>query len=97
MLHTVNKSPFLSGALESCLRFAQKDDPILFYEDGVYAAMSGTKVESLITDVIKEHPVYALRADLSARGIDSVIDGVNIVDYAGFVELVEQHKTNAWL
>ena len=29
MLHIVNKSQFMKGSLESCLRVAQKDDPVL--------------------------------------------------------------------
>jgi tRNA 2-thiouridine synthesizing protein B len=97
VLHIINKSPFLFSALDACLRFAKKGDPILLYEDGVYAASSGTKIESLMINVIKEHPVYALQADLKARGINNVIHGIEIVDYAGFVDLVEQHKVNSWV
>jgi tRNA 2-thiouridine synthesizing protein B len=97
MLHTVNKSPFVSNNLESCLKFAQKGEPILLYEDGVYAVMSGTRIESSMIGVIKNHPVYAIKADIKARGIDRVLEGVNIIDYTGFVELVEQHKVMAWL
>ena len=43
--------------------------------------------------------VYALSPDLEARGMkDKVIDGVKLVDYGGFVDLVAEHRTNqSWL
>jgi tRNA 2-thiouridine synthesizing protein B len=43
--------------------------------------------------------IYALASDLEARGMaDRVIDGVTVVDYAGFVDLVADHKTcQSWL
>ena len=42
---------------------------------------------------------YALSVDLEARGIaDRVMDGVTVVDYAGFVDLACEHdKVQAWL
>ncbi len=96
MLHLVNKSPFGSTSLESCLKFATKGAPILLFEDGIYGVVAGTALEAKIKDAMKDHPVYALKEDLMARGIDGVIDGVKTVDYPGFVELVEQHKTCTW-
>ncbi len=44
--------------------------------------------------------LYVLGPDLKARGMaeDRVIEGVEIVDYAGFVDLAATHdKVNAWL
>jgi tRNA 2-thiouridine synthesizing protein B len=43
--------------------------------------------------------VYALEPDLKARGVaDKVMDGVKLVDYAGFVDLACEHdKVQAWL
>jgi tRNA 2-thiouridine synthesizing protein B len=43
--------------------------------------------------------VYALDADLQARGVaDRVLDGVTVVDYGGFVDLVaEQSNCQSWL
>ena len=96
MLHTINKSPFSHQILNTCLRFAQSQEPILLYEDGVYAAMAGTELESFISEVINKHPVYALQADLKARGITNLISGIRTIDYTGFVELVEKHKVNGW-
>jgi tRNA 2-thiouridine synthesizing protein B len=93
----VNKSPLLHRNLETCLRVAPAGDPILLYEDGVYAAMpKGAAVEQTQAALAK-HPVYALSADLKIRGVNEVLPGVQIVDYDGFVALVEQHDVVPWL
>lgn len=97
MLHTVNKSPFQSNSLENCLRLLQQDDVILLLEDGVYAAAAGTAKSSLIERVVKQHRVYALEADLKARGLDRPIQGVQVAGYGDFVDLVERHPVHAWL
>lgn len=96
MLHLVNKSPFETMKLDDCLKYASKGTPILLYEDGVYGAMSGTALEEKIKGIMGDHDIYALKEDLAMRGIDKLIDGVKEVDYAGFVELVEEHKTASW-
>jgi tRNA 2-thiouridine synthesizing protein B len=40
--------------------------------------------------------VYVLKEDLMLRGVDNVMDGITQVDYAGFVDLVEENKTASW-
>ncbi len=97
MLHTINKSPFDTSTMETCFRFLQPGDPVLFIEDGVYAVQSGNRFEAGIGEVMKNNQVYALKPDLDARGIDSVTGGVRTVDYDGFVGLVEEHRMNSWL
>jgi len=100
MLYTINKSPLMFGNLKSVLRIAPAGDPILLYEDGVYAAVMGAASQDVIEQALGRHPVYALRADLEARGLvslNSLIDGIQVIDYGGFVELVEQHHVAPWL
>ena len=98
MLHTINKSPFQSKAFENSIRFIGSDDVILFYEDGVLAVKSDTIIEKILSSVIEQNiKVYALSSDLKARSIDSLVKGVNVIDYEGFVDLVESHKVNNWL
>ncbi|MBW8307087.1 MAG: sulfurtransferase complex subunit TusB, partial [Thiobacillus sp.] len=43
--------------------------------------------------------IYALGPDLAARGMAGrVLDGVNVVDYGGFVDLVAEHSNcQSWL
>jgi tRNA 2-thiouridine synthesizing protein B len=43
---------------------------------------------------------YVLGPDVSARGLDDtpLIDGINVVDYGGFVDLVVEHEVaQSWL
>ena len=97
MLYTINKSPLMFGNLKSVLRIAPEGDPMLLYEDGVYAAAKGAASEDLISQALATHPVYALKADLDARGLATLVDGIHVIDYDGFVELVEQHNVVPWL
>jgi len=100
MLHTVNKSPFEKSTFDSCLNHARPGDAVLLIEDGVYAAVKGTAVAGRVADMNGELSLYALGPDLSARGIKdaSLIDGISIVDYGGFVDLVAEHEVSqAWL
>ncbi|NTW83366.1 MAG: sulfurtransferase complex subunit TusB [Chlorobiaceae bacterium] len=97
MLHTINKSPFESNIIETCIRFIQPGDPILFIENGVYAVQAHNRFAMLIESVRKTNPIYALLPDLNARGVTTLIDGIKTVDYEGFVDLVEKHKVNNWL
>lgn len=100
LLHTVNKSPFEKRTLESCLRIAIDGSSILFLEDGVYAAMKGTSVEASVREAMGRHKIYALGPDVSARGLESanLIDGIELVDYAGFVDLAVAHdNVQSWL
>jgi len=97
MLHTINKSPFQNSALENCLRVARNGDVILLLEDGVYAAAVGTVKSSLIEQAVRRHAVYAIEADLKARGLDKLVKEVRIASYGDFVDLVEKHPVHAWL
>jgi tRNA 2-thiouridine synthesizing protein B len=97
MLYMVNKSPLMFGNLNSVLRIVPAGEPILLYEDGVYASVLGASSEPLVREALARHPVYALQADLEARGLASLVDGIQVVDYDGFVALVEQHHVVPWL
>ncbi len=100
MLHTVNKSPFERNTLSSCLRLAQKGSAVLLIEDGVYAAVAGTAVAEQISERMAELSFYVLGPDVTARGLGGtpLIEGVRVVDYEGFVDLVAEHDAaQAWL
>ncbi len=100
MLHTVNKSPFEGDALQSCFNHATAGSGILLLEDGVIAAMKGTKFSDAVAAKAKECKVYALGGDLKARGLaaDNVVDGITVVDYEGFVDAAIEHGTvQAWV
>ncbi len=100
MLHTVNKSPFERNSLEACINHALPKSAILMIEDGVYGVLTGTTVTDKVTIAGKTISLYVLGPDLAARGMceDNLIDGVQIIDYAGFVDLVtEFDNVQAWL
>ena len=99
MLHIVNKSPFEKTSLDSCLRLARPGSALLLIEDAVYAAARGNAAEPKIRQAVQTLKVYALAPDLEARGMkDAAIDGIELVDYGGFVDLVAGHKAvQSWL
>lgn len=100
LLHTVNKSPFERNSLESCLRLAASGSAVLLIEDAVVGAIAGTSFEGKIKEAMADKSVSVLGPDLAARGFEEskLIEGVKVVDYAGFVDLsTENDAVQAWL
>ena len=100
MLHLVNKSPFDRNALDSCLRLATAGSSVLLLEDGVYAALNKATSAEAVKQRMDDMTFYVLGPDVSARGLDDtpLIDGINVVDYGGFVDLVVEHEVaQSWL
>lgn len=99
-LHTVNKSPFERLTLQSCIGHLLPGDTVLMIEDGVIGARKGSSAAAAVAGALKSAKVCVLGPDLAARGMrpDQIIDGITVVDYAGFVDLVTSHdRTHAWL
>ena len=99
-LHIINKSPFERNSLDTCLRLAKQGSAILLIEDGIYAAQKNTAVGDKVAAATGKYTLYALTPDLEARGIgkDEIIDGISLVDYAGFVQLTtECSGVQSWL
>lgn len=100
MLHIVNKSPFERNSLASCLGHALAGDSVLLIEDAVVGAVDRSDFAEQIKTALADKAVYALSNDLAARGIQEsrVITGVQLIDYAGFVDLtINNEKTQSWL
>ena len=100
ILHTVNKSPFEKDSLDTCIAHALDGSAVLLIEDGVYAAASGTAVEPRIRGAMGRLNFHVLANDCKARGLgeDTLIDGIESVDYAGFVDLAVSHdNVQSWL
>ncbi len=96
MLHLVNKSPYDGSSLNTATSIMQNGDTLLLIEDGVYGAVKAGKAAPLL----EGHSVSVLGPDLAARGIteDKLADGINVIDYAGFVDMVEANdKVQSWL
>ena len=99
-LHTVNKSPFQTQTLLSCLNHCKDGDAVLMIEDGVYGGMAGTGLSEIVAAKAGSVSLHVLTPDLNARGIDpsKLLDAVETVDYSGFVDLVAKHdRTQSWL
>jgi tRNA 2-thiouridine synthesizing protein B len=92
-----NQSPLTTKKFQSLIKIASAGDPILLYEDGVISAMEGTAASNEVTVALTNHPIYALSPDLEARGIKHVIPGIQLVDYDGFVGLVEKDNVVPWI
>ncbi len=100
ILHIVNKSPYERNNLISCLRLAKAGAGLILIEDGVVAATEGGKFSAVLKDAMKDIKVSVLGPDLDARGIsrDKVIEGIDVVDYGGFVDLVAEYDVpQSWL
>ncbi len=99
-LHTINKSPFDRNSFATCLAHANVGDAILMIEDGVVGARKGTTFAPALAAKLSSCAIYALGPDLAARGMkpEDVLEGVKLVDYAGFVDLAgEKARVCAWL
>lgn len=77
-LHILNKLPG-HPAFESCLSSVASEDALLLTENGV-TALTGK-------GLALECHVYALSADLQARGINMDGTGANAIDYDEMVSL----------
>jgi tRNA 2-thiouridine synthesizing protein B len=101
MLHIVNKSPFENNAFSTCMQYAQAGSAVLLIEDGIYAALQGTSFAANLAEILGSGvSFYVLGPDMSARGMQNkpLIEGVSVVDYAGFVDLVAANNTaQSWL
>jgi len=96
MLHLVNKSPYENGNLNTASTIMKSGDALLLIEDAVYGAVKNGKASAMLAG----HTVSVMGPDLAARGIteDKLADGITVVDYAGFVDLVEKNdKVQSWL
>ena len=96
LLHIVNKSPYEKNSLSTAAGYCKDGDTLLLIEDGVYAAMKGGSAAASLDGL----DVAVMGSDLAARGIaeDKLVDGISVIDYAGFVDLVEaKDSTQSWL
>lgn len=95
ILHTLHRSAWLSD-VSALLRVCKEGDALLLLQDGVTAAIAGSRfLESLRNAPIT---VYALKEDIDARGLSGQIsDSVVRVDYTDFVRLAVKHPSQmAW-
>ncbi len=93
LLYTIKRSPFISRDLEHVLEVARTGSHILLVQDAVLAAAvtdENRQWLERLTDAGVN--VHALREDITARGIKALLPGVDVVDYGGWVDLVERFQ-----
>nr|AFI78396.1 intracellular sulfur oxidation protein DsrH [uncultured bacterium ws101A12] len=99
-LHTVNKSPFSTQTLLSCLNHCKDGDAVLMIEDGVYGALASSGLADAVRAKAGSVSLYVIVGDAEARGIagGKLLSEVTGIGYDGFVDLVAEHdRTQAWL
>jgi tRNA 2-thiouridine synthesizing protein B len=99
-LHTINKSPFERSTMASCLNHVLDGDSVLMIEDAVVGARKGTMIADGLRNRQRTCALYVLGPDLAARGLkpEDLIEGITVVDYAGFVDLAARNRrVCAWL
>lgn len=91
MLHTLHCSAWQTD-ISILLRLLQDGDELLLLQDGVTAAIEGSRfLESFRNAPIT---VYALEEDIEARGLGGQIsDSVVRVSYTDFVRLTVKHAS----
>ena len=89
MLHTLSHSPWHCD-IESLLNMLREGDAVLLIQDGILAAVEGSR----FVDILCNAPisVSALKDDIDARGLSGQISTkIDVVSYTDFVNLVVQH------
>ncbi len=90
-LHTLNKAPGNSTALQDCLSALRSGDALLLIEDGVYAALDAYN-ELFQHAKILRIDCYALEADTDARGLKTLNPLFKTASYNTFVGLSCEHQ-----
>ncbi|AOM42042.1 sulfurtransferase complex subunit TusB [Xenorhabdus hominickii] len=95
MLYTVSRSPYQDD-FNAMLGLISDTDDVLLIQNGVLLGINENRylIELLRTGA----GIYALEADIAARGlIEQISNRVQVIDYKGFVNLTVKHKQNfAW-
>lgn len=93
MLYVLNKV-YCADKLETYLLRAGHKSKLLFIEDAVYLAKSGSQTAAKINKYRGEMEIYTLASDLAARGLSEkeLEPGVRAIDYSDFVELTVENK-----
>jgi tRNA 2-thiouridine synthesizing protein B len=91
LLYQIKRSPYISRDLEHILPVAREGSHIMLYQDAVLAAAVTDENRQWLERLTDAGvTVHALGEDLSARGVVRVLDGVDVTDYAGWVDLVDR-------
>ena len=92
MLHIIYKSPSESQSWENCLAAFSSQDVILFIENGVFCALLDSISGNQFINLAEQGKVFLLAQHAIERGVlYRLIDGLQSVDFDGFVNLTIEH------
>ena len=85
MLHLVFQSPIEAAVLERI----EAGDVVVFLENAVFRVLRNGLLNESVTQLAGTNRLCVLSEDVTVRGIvaDELVEGIDIIDYAGFVEL----------
>ncbi|AVY97354.1 sulfurtransferase complex subunit TusB [Lelliottia sp. WB101] len=91
MLHTLSHSPWQCD-IDGLLRMLADGDDLLLIQDGVLAAIEGSRFVEMLNNA--PITVSALKEDIDARGLTAQISSkIDVVSYTDFVNLSLKHTT----
>ncbi|AEN66751.1 Protein tusB [Enterobacter soli] len=91
MLHTLSHSPWQCD-IEALVRMLREGDDLLLIQDGVLAAIEGSRFVEILTNA--PISVSALKEDIDARGLSGQISAkIDVVGYTDFVNLAVTHSS----
>ncbi|HED3852666.1 sulfurtransferase complex subunit TusB [Enterobacter soli] len=91
MLHTLSHSPWQCD-IEALVRMLREGDDLLLIQDGVLAAIEGSRFVEILTNA--PISVSALKEDIDARGLVGQISAkIDVVGYTDFVNLAVTHSS----
>ena len=93
LLFVIKRSPFISRDLEHILPVAHEGSHVMLVQDAVLAVAKTPENQQWLDRLTSAGiVVYALSEDITARGITRLLEGVEVVDYGGWVDLVERFQ-----
>lgn len=90
MLHLISQSPIETAVLERI----ETGDSIVFLENAVLRILQNGDLKEALTQLQHHCRFFVLSDELSVRGIRAgeLVDGIEVIDYAGFVDLTIAHE-----
>ena len=99
MLHILRHSPHSESRFASCLRAINASQSLLLIEDAVYGLLPGTTTRNALEYLPSSVNLYAMEADLQARGLalDDLSSRIRVINYPMMVALCAEHaKVVSW-
>ena len=89
MLHLISSTPVADAVLERI----DAGSSIVFLENAVLWILRHGRLSERLAEMLADHRLYALSADLLMRGIDhaQIVPGIEVIDFGGLVELTVAH------